>query len=70
VGSRADFEEFVTTLRAHRMGHIADFVPNHVGIGNENAWWMDVLRNGRNSQYAAYFDIDWNAGKLMIPRIG
>jgi len=70
VGSRADFEEFVTTLRAHRMGHIADFVPNHVGIGNENAWWMDVLRNGRNSQYAAYFDIDWNAGKLMIPVLG
>jgi (1->4)-alpha-D-glucan 1-alpha-D-glucosylmutase len=70
VGSRADFENFVAQLRAHSMGHIADFVPNHVGIGNDNAWWMDVLRNGRESAYAAYFDIDWNAGKLMIPVLG
>jgi (1->4)-alpha-D-glucan 1-alpha-D-glucosylmutase len=70
VGNRADFEHFVAELRAHGMGHIADFVPNHVGIGNDNAWWMDVLRNGRNSAYASYFDIDWNAGKLMIPVLG
>src|ERR1700754_1074407 len=33
IGSREDFEEFVATLRAHQLGHIADFVPNHVGIG-------------------------------------
>ncbi|MGA3157020.1 MAG: malto-oligosyltrehalose synthase [Steroidobacteraceae bacterium] len=70
IGSREDFEQFVAALRAHGMGHIADFVPNHVGIGNDNAWWMDVLRNGRNSRYAAYFDIDWSAGKLMIPVLG
>ena len=70
IGSREDFEAFVAALRAHGMGHIADFVPNHVGIGNDNAWWMDLLRNGRESQYAAYFDIDWNAGKLMIPVLG
>jgi len=70
IGTREDFEHFVATLRAHGMGHIADFVPNHVGIGNDNAWWMDVLRNGRESSYAAYFDIDWSAGKLMIPVLG
>jgi len=70
VGTRAEFEQFVAELRAHGMGHIADFVPNHVGIGSDNAWWMDVLRNGRDSPYAAYFDIDWNAGRLMIPVLG
>jgi (1->4)-alpha-D-glucan 1-alpha-D-glucosylmutase len=70
IGGREEFEQFVATLRAHGMSHIADFVPNHVGIGNDNAWWMDVLRSGRQSPYAAYFDIDWNAGKLMIPVLG
>src|SRR5688572_1098237 len=36
-----------------------------------NAWLMDVLEKGRGSEYAAYFDIDWNhpvyKGKLMVP---
>jgi len=48
------------------MGHIADFVPNHVELVTK----MPVdgcIAQWRNSQYAAYFDIDWNAGKLMIP---
>jgi len=32
------------------MGHVLDFVPNHVGIANErNAWWMDLLENGHIS---------------------
>lgn len=71
IGTRQDFEDFVRTLRAHHMGHILDFVPNHVGIGPENAWWMDVLENGVDSAYAQYFDIDWSAtGKVLIPVLG
>src|SRR5689334_8858055 len=71
VGTAEDFEEFVTTLRRHDMGHILDFVPNHVGVmGADNARWMDVLEHGRDSRYADFFDIDWSppnpalAGKL------
>jgi (1->4)-alpha-D-glucan 1-alpha-D-glucosylmutase len=70
IGSREDFENFVKVLRAHDMGHIADIVPNHAGIGSDNVWWMDVLQNGEASQYAGYFDIDWSAGKLIIPVLG
>jgi (1->4)-alpha-D-glucan 1-alpha-D-glucosylmutase len=71
IGTRADFETFVATLRAHEMGHIADFVPNHVGVGLDNAWWMDVLENGPESQYAQFFDIEWTAsGKVLIPVLG
>src|SRR5262245_30815868 len=55
IGTAADFAAFVGALRAHGMGHIADFVPNHVGIGSENAWWMDVLENGRESRFAPFF---------------
>jgi (1->4)-alpha-D-glucan 1-alpha-D-glucosylmutase len=74
IGSRADFEQFVATLRQHGMGHIVDIVPNHVGIfGSDNAWWMDVLENGEGSSYAAFFDIDWapanpdRAHKVLVP---
>jgi (1->4)-alpha-D-glucan 1-alpha-D-glucosylmutase len=77
IGTREDFEQFVATLRRHGMGHIVDFVPNHVGVmGAENAWWMDVLENGRASRYAEFFDIDWFppspalAGKLLVPVLG
>ena len=44
-------KRFVATLRAHGMGQIVDFVPNHVGVmGADNAWWMDVLENGPASR--------------------
>ncbi len=74
IGSAADFERLVATLRAHGMGHIVDLVPNHVGIlGGENARWMDVLENGEASVYAGFFDIDWapanpdRAHKVLVP---
>ena len=71
IGTREEFETFVATLRSHAMGHIVDFVPNHVGVGPDNEWWMDVLENGRESRYAQFFDIDWSAtGKLLIPVLG
>ena len=77
IGTRRDFDELVATLRAHGMGHILDFVPNHVGImGADNAWWMDVLENGKASRFADFFDIDWSppnpalADKLLVPALG
>ena len=46
------------------MGLIVDIVPNHVGVDDpaQNRWWWDVLTHGRESAYASYFDIDWDAG--------
>lgn len=77
IGDEPDFEHFVATLRAHGMGHILDFVPNHVGIlGADNARWMDVLERGRESPSAEFFDIDWAppnpalAGKILVPALG
>ncbi|HVC29728.1 MAG TPA: malto-oligosyltrehalose synthase, partial [Steroidobacteraceae bacterium] len=74
IGTREDLDGLVGKLRAHGMGHILDIVPNHVGImGADNAWWMDVLENGRASLYADYFDIDWNPAnaaltdKVLVP---
>ena len=68
---------FEAALAEHKLGHILDFVPNHVGIGSgENAWWTDVLENGPASLYADYFDIDWEPptiglrDKVLLPVLG
>ena len=59
------------------MGLILDIVPNHMGIaGRDNSWWWDVLKYGRKSRYADYFDIDWDSpdsrlrGKVLLPVLG
>jgi len=74
IGSRADYDAWIAQLHAHGMGHVLDFVPNHVGIvDSRNAWWMDVLENGPSSRYAPYFDIDWQPlishlrDKVLLP---
>ncbi len=61
--------------RARGMGLIVDIVPNHVGVDRpqQNMWWWDVLRHGRNSEYAGYFDIDWDLdehGRIVLPVLG
>ena len=60
--------------RARGMGLVVDIVPNHVGIDKpeQNAWWWDVLRHGRFSPHAAFFDIDWDLddGRIILPLLG
>jgi (1->4)-alpha-D-glucan 1-alpha-D-glucosylmutase len=56
------------------MGVLVDIVPNHVGVATpvENPWWWDLLAHGRDSAYAAAFDVDWEAGggRLLLPVLG
>ena len=76
IGSQEDYERFVATLHAEDMRQILDIVPNHMGIGPGNAWWMNVLEDGPSSQYARFFDIDWHpprpemANKVLLPILG
>ena len=76
IGNIYDFYDFVNTLHHYDMGLIIDIVPNHMGLGKENLWWMDVLENGQASNYASYFDIDWEPvkkelkGKVLVPVLG
>lgn len=74
IGTQDDYEQFVEELHRHGMGQILDIVPNHMGVmGSDNGWWLDVLENGEASDYAEYFDIDWEPikdelqGKVLIP---
>jgi (1->4)-alpha-D-glucan 1-alpha-D-glucosylmutase len=77
IGTADEYRTFVDTLRAHGMGHILDFVPNHMGVGgDDNAWWLDLLTWGEDSHYADYFDVDWQPlraelrGKILLPFLG
>jgi (1->4)-alpha-D-glucan 1-alpha-D-glucosylmutase len=76
LGGEPAFRRLVAALRAAGLGIIVDIVPNHMAVGSENPWWLDVLRLGRRSRYARYFDIDWEpedevlCGKVLAPVLG
>ena len=77
IGTEEEYEAMVSTLREHDMGQILDIVPNHMGAGSDNAWWLDVLENGPASACARFFDVDWHPtnrrnlwGKVLLPILG
>lgn len=71
LGGEPMFEFLVQTLHAHGMGLLLDIVPNHMAASVENPWWRHVLRRGRASRHAAWFDIDWSSpeaeGRVWLP---
>lgn len=76
LGSEDDFNAWTEALAGKGMGHIVDFVPNHMAASPSNRYWHDVLENGPASVYADYFDIEWNPpkealrGKVLLPVLG
>jgi len=77
LGDKTAFEDMVKVFRDNGLGQILDFVPNHMGVGGaDNPWWLDVLEWGAQSEYAGWFDIDWDPdrryleGKLLVPFLG
>ena len=77
LGGEDGFRTMAAALRAEGLGVVLDIVPNHVAVGgDDNAWWLDVLENGRVSPFARFFDIDWCpadlslSGKVLAPFLG
>jgi len=69
LGGEEEFQQFASALKERGMGLVLDLVANHVGVNqNDNRWWQDVLENGRTSEFADYFDIDWSPLKREIGR--
>ena len=73
LGGEAGFRSLVKTLDRQGLSVLMDIVPNHMAsAGRANPWWWDILRNGRSSRYASYFDIDWEPalshmkGKILL----
>lgn len=76
IGTREDLDRLSAALRARGMGIVLDVVPNHMAIGSDNAWWMDVLEHGPASERAEFFDVDWEPakrelrGRVLLPVLG
>ncbi|MDX3850718.1 malto-oligosyltrehalose synthase [Streptomyces sp. AK02-01A] len=70
LGGEAGLRQLAGTAREHGLGLVLDIVPNHMAAAprHNHALW-EVLREGRDSAYARWFDIDWEAGdgKLLLP---
>ena len=67
-------EEGLAALRAaadaHDMGLVLDIVPNHMAASPDNPWWADLLARGPASPHARTFDVDFDAGPLVLPVLG
>src|ERR1039458_349152 len=76
LGSEEEFATLQTEMQNRGMGLLLDTVPNHMAASAENPWWMDVLENGAQSAFAAFFDIEWHPharsleGKILLPVLG
>jgi (1->4)-alpha-D-glucan 1-alpha-D-glucosylmutase len=76
LGGDPGHKRFCDRLSELGLGQVLDIVPNHMAIGKWNRYWWDVLENGPSSQYATWFDIDWNSAevklknKVLIPVLG
>ena len=75
IGDEAQQRAMIDALHARGMGHLVDFVPNHMGIGTDNPWWSDILTWGAMSPFSHFFDIEWHKnstgrGRLVLPVLG
>ncbi len=49
IGTVAELRAISKKLKRLGIGWLQDIVPNHMAFHPENAWLMDVLKNGRDS---------------------
>lgn len=73
-GGPEGLEALSKAARKEGLGVLADIVPNHMGVASpgQNAWWWQLLKEGRSSKYAEAFDVDWDfgGGRIRIPVLG
>ncbi|MFJ1840500.1 malto-oligosyltrehalose synthase [Streptomyces sp. NPDC088146] len=70
LGGEEGLRELARTAREHGLGLVVDIVPNHMAaVPRLNRALWEVLREGAESPYARWFDIDWAAGggKVLLP---
>jgi (1->4)-alpha-D-glucan 1-alpha-D-glucosylmutase len=75
LGGEQGFARLVRASHEAGLGIVVDVVPNHMTTPTPltlNRPFWSVLREGRRSPYAAWFDIDWDAehGRILLPVLG
>lgn len=75
AGGRGAFDRLVAAAHDAGLGIVVDVVPNHMTVPEatwRNAALWSLLRHGRESPYAAWFDVDWDVedGRVLMPVLG
>ncbi|WP_433464505.1 malto-oligosyltrehalose synthase [Spirillospora sp. CA-128828] len=75
LGGAEAFGAMAARFRAHGLRVLVDVVPNHMAIPDRrdlNLPLAAVLADGRDSPFAKWFDIDWDAGggRVVLPGEG
>jgi (1->4)-alpha-D-glucan 1-alpha-D-glucosylmutase len=72
LGGEQGFRAMAAELRSHGIGIVVDIVPNHMAIPapehlNHQLW--SVLKQGKESPYSHWFDVDWAAheNRMLLP---
>ncbi|MET7302380.1 malto-oligosyltrehalose synthase [Embleya sp. NPDC005575] len=75
LGGEDGLRALAASAAAHRLGIVLDIVPNHMAVPapeslNRPLW--QTLREGPDSPYARWFDIDWTRhdGRVLLPVLG
>jgi (1->4)-alpha-D-glucan 1-alpha-D-glucosylmutase len=70
LGGDDGWQELVTACHTSGLGIVIDIVPNHMAVPNPQ--YDDVVKHGRESVFAPWFDIDWEeserTGELVYRR--
>ena len=75
AGGLPAFRRMIAALQARDLRAIADIVPNHMAVPTPlrlNAALWAVLRDGPESEFARWFDVDWSvaANAVLMPVLG
>jgi (1->4)-alpha-D-glucan 1-alpha-D-glucosylmutase len=75
LGGAEGFARLRGSLSENGLGAVADVVPNHVAVptpASDNAALWSVLRDGPQSPYASWFDVDWDMQDraILMPVLG
>ena len=76
LGSFEDFLALAEEFKKANLFWLQDIVPNHMAYDTENYMLVDVLENGKDSNFFNFFDINWGhpyenmRGRILTPLLG
>ncbi|MBD3383604.1 malto-oligosyltrehalose synthase [candidate division KSB1 bacterium] len=76
LGNKKELKQLIAELKRANIGWIQDIVPNHMAFHSDNHLLMDVLEKGEGSEYAEFFDFNWDhqnpalQDRLLAPFLG
>lgn len=63
LGGKDEFDRLFNELNKKSLGLVVDIVPNHMAATTYNIFWQDVVAKHQASEFAYYFDINWELSK-------